>query len=286
MPNSLIVYFSQSGTTRKIAEAIAQGLRTAKYEVDLCDLKEAKKKDVRKYDLLGVGSPTYYYRPPFNVMDYINSLPNLAGLPFFVFLLNGTLCGDAGNILRRVLVKKGGRETGYFRSRGAENFLGYLRQGYLFSPDHPQASDLSRADIFGQEVASHAAGKSYDRPKEDDKLAMIYRLERFLTNRWMTRQMYSRFFHVNAKKCDACGLCMKLCPTGNISENKGGKPVWGRNCLLCLTCEMKCPKGAITSPVAWPVFKPFMIYNTSQAAKDPSLDYVKVVHTNGHTQRK
>ena len=219
-------------------------------------------------------------------MDYINSLPNLAGLPFFVFLLNGTLCGDAGNILRRVLVKKGGRETGYFRSRGAENFLGYLRQGYLFSPDPPQASDLSRADIFGQKVASHAAGKSYDRPKEDDKLAMIYRLERFLTNRWMTRQMYSRFFHVNAKKCDACGLCMKLCPTGNISENKGGKPVWGRNCLLCLTCEMKCPKGAITSPVAWPVFKPFMIYNTSQAAKDPSLDYVKVVHTNGHTQRK
>ena len=95
MPSSLIVYFSQGGTTKKIAQAIAQGLRTSKYEVDLCDLKEAQNKDVLKHDLLGIGSPAYYFRPPFNVMDYISSLPNLAGLPFFVFLLNGTLCGDA-----------------------------------------------------------------------------------------------------------------------------------------------------------------------------------------------
>jgi len=285
MPMSLIVYFSQGGTTTRFAESIAKGLRTAKHEVDLCGLKDAKQKDVKKYDLLGIGLPTYYFRPPFNVMDYVNSLPNLAGLPFFVFVLHGTYCGDSSNIIRRKLIKKGAMEYGYLRCRGADYFLGYLRQGYLFSPDHPRAEEFSRADIFGQEVAARIAGKPFIKPEEDEQPTMVYRLERFLTNRWLAQQVYSRLFQVNGKKCNACGLCMKLCPTGNISESKSGQPVWGRNCLLCLTCEMKCPKGAIVSPVAWPIFKPFLIYNIHHASRDPSLDYVRVIHRNGHTQR-
>jgi len=286
MPNSLIVCFSQGGTTTRIAESITKGLRTAKYKVDLCDLKEAQHKDVSKYDLLGIGFPTYYFRPPFNVMDYVNSLSNLTGLPFFVFVLHGTHCGDSGNIIRHALVKKGAIEVGYFRCRGADYFLGYLKQGYLFSPDHPSAEDFSLAEIFGQEVAGHVAGKPFTKPAEDDRPNIVYRLERFFVNRWMVRHIYSRLLRVNVKKCSACGLCMKLCPTGNISESKGGHPVWGRNCLLCFTCEMKCPKGAIeSSPVTWLLFKPFMIYNTLQASRNPSLDYVRVIHRNGHTQR-
>jgi ferredoxin/flavodoxin len=268
-----------------VAESIAAGLRAAEYQIDLCNMKDEQPPDMGGYDLLGVGAPTYYYRPPFNVMGYVNSLPDLDGLPAFVFVLHGTYRGDAGNAIRHALARKGAQEAGYFHCRGADYFLGYLKEGYLFSPDHPTAEELTQAEAFGREVAAHAAGQPYARPEDDRPPAMIYRLERFLANRWLGRQVYSRLFRVDAKNCNACGLCIELCPIGNITEGKGGRPVWGRNCLLCMTCEMKCPKDAITSPASWPLMRPFMIHNVRRASRDPSLDYVQVTHSHGRTQR-
>ncbi len=48
---------------------------------------------------------------------------------------------------------------------------------------------------------------------------------------------------------------------------------------------MKCPKDAIKSPVDWLIMAPFMSYNVYQAANDPTIDQVKVVHSKGKTKR-
>jgi ferredoxin len=109
-------------------------------------------------------------------------------------------------------------------------------------------------------------------------------MERFLANRWLVSQVYSRLFMVNANKCTTCGLCVKLCPTGNITKNSADRPSWGRNCLLCLSCELKCPQDAITSPISWPIFAPIMAYNISRALRDPALDHAKVTHKHGRTR--
>ncbi len=285
MSKSLILYFSQGGTTARVAESIADGLRAAGHQVDLCNMKDERPQDIDGYDLLGIGFPVYYYRPPFNVTDYVNSLPGLDGLPVFVFVLHGTYRGDAGTVVRSALARRGAQEVGYFRARGGDYYLAYLKQGYLFSPDHPTAEELAEAEVFGQKVAARLAGREYTRPKDDEPPAAVYRLERFLVNRWLANQVYTRLFRVKAKECTACGLCMKLCPTGNITERRGGLPVWGRHCLLCLSCEMKCPTEAIVSPVSWPLFQPFTIYNVRQASRDPSLDHVRVKHSRGRTER-
>ena len=285
MAKSLIVYFSQGGTTTKVAESIATGLRREGYEVDLYSIKEKQQLDLSGYDLLGIGSPVYFYRPPFIVTDYLNSLPGLGGLPTFSFVLHGTYRFDTGKSIRRVLARKGAHEVGYFHCYGADFYLGYLKEGYLFSPDHPTPAELSLAEDFGSQVAGRVAGKPYSWAEEDRPPTLIYRLERFFMNRWFVEQVYSRMFKVDKKSCNACGLCMKICPRANISEDKDGYPVWGRNCLLCLTCELKCPKDAITTPVSWPLIRPFMIYNVRHASRDPSLDYVRVTHSKGRTQR-
>jgi len=285
MAKCLIVYFSQGGTTAQVAESIATGLRKEKYEVDLCDIKEEQQPDLSRYDLLGIGSPVYVFRPPFIVTDYLNSLPDLGGLPTFTFILHGTYRFDTVKSIRRVLVRKGAKEAGYFHCRGADFWLGYLKEGYLFSPDHPTPEELSQAENFGSQVAGNVAGKPYSLTEEDRPPTLVYRLERFFMNRWFVEQVYSRMIKVDKKSCDACGLCMKMCPRANISEDKDGYPVWGRNCLLCLTCELKCPKDAITTPVSWPLIRLLMIYNVRRASSDPLLDYVRVNHSKGRTQR-
>jgi flavodoxin/ferredoxin len=285
MAQSLIVYFSQGGTTARVAESIAAGLRAAEYQVTLCNLVDGQPPALDGYDLLGVGTPTHYYRLPFPVADYSAGLPNLKELPSFAFVLHGTYRGDAGNALRRALARKGAREVGYFHCLGADYFLEYLKQGYLFSPDHPTGEELAQAEEFGRAVATRVSGEAYARPGDDPGPAAIYRFEQFMTNRWLAEKLYSRLFRVNKAKCTACGTCIQGCPAGNLTEGEGGRPVWGRNCLLCLYCEMNCPEEAITSPASWPLFLPFMKYNVRRASQDPSLDHVWVKPSRGEIQR-
>jgi len=285
MAKSLIVYFTQGGTTGQVAEAIAAGLRGKEHRVDLHNMNHGDPPKLEGYSLLGIGLPVYIFRPPFKVMEYLQSLPELKGLPVFVFLLHGTHPGETGNIVRDALTHKGGHEVGYFKARGADYFLGYLQRGYLFSPDNPTASELDSAQAFGRNIADLMMGKKHIKQEYDNPPSFVHRLERFLTNKWLVKCFYSWLFFVKSKKCTSCGICRKVCPVKNITENKKGHPVWGRNCLLCLYCEMKCPTKAILSPVSWPLFSPFVAYNVWKARNDSSIVHARVIHEKGRTKR-
>lgn len=285
MPKCLMVYFSQGQTTARVAESIATGLRAAEYQVDLYNLRDGEVPGLDGYDLLGIGSPAYYYRPPFNVTEYVRGLPKLEGMPAFVFVLHGTMPGDAGNQIRETLTRKGSREVGYFHCFGADFYVGYLKKGYLFSPDHPTPGELARAETFGREVAGHVSGLPYARPQFDPAPGAVYRFERIAASRWLAETLSSRLFLVDKKKCVACGTCVQGCPTGTIGEDSEGRPVWGRDCLLCMYCEMNCPEEAITSPASWPLFAPFMEYNIRAASKNQTIDHVRVKHSQGRTKR-
>jgi flavodoxin/Pyruvate/2-oxoacid:ferredoxin oxidoreductase delta subunit len=285
LPRSLIVYFSQGGTTARIGESIAAGLKCQGYQVDAVNLAQADGPSLEGYDCLGIGAPAYYFRPPFPVVEYIRGLNLPPGLPAFVFVLHGTYCGDAGNILRRRLARKGAREVGYFSSLGADYYLGYLRQGYLFSPERPSKEDLERAEQFGRDLPAHIASPSLQKAKPDEKPGWIYRLERAFTCRWLVHWVHSGFFVVDKEKCSKCGLCADSCPTRNILHSTDTFPEWGRHCIFCVMCEMNCPENAITSTTDWSIFQPFLRYNVHRASRDSSLVYWRVKHTNGQTER-
>jgi len=285
MTKSRIVYFSQGGATAQVAESIATGLRNFGRDVELYNLINHAPPDLAGSDLLGIGFPVYYFQPPFIIWDYLGGLPDLPGLPAFVFITYGTYPGNAGTSVRRVLMHKKMRELGYFRSRGADYFLGYLKKGYLFSPGHPVQADRTNSEVFGRQLAARLAGAEYVRPAEDKPPDFIYRLQRLTLNRWLVRHIFARFFAVKKTDCTGCGLCVEICPTGNIHAGSDGRPQWGRKCLLCLYCEMRCPAEAITSPMSWQSFSPFYDGNIARAASNPELDYVRVAHRRGRTER-
>jgi flavodoxin len=286
MKRALIVHFSQRGTNERVAEIIGKSLCLEGYQVDLWNLKNGSPPTPSEYDLLGIGSPTYYFRAPFNVTDFVNSLPILSGLPVFVFVVHGAYRGSTGNTIRRTLRLKGAQEVGFFCCYGADQFLGYLKEGCLLSPDHPSQKELESAGIFGHEIAARVEGAPYTRPDDDRDAQAIYRLERFLANRMLVKYLYSRCFTVNAMCRPECDLCIRQCPVQNIVRGDNGRLAWGRKCLLCLSCEMNCPEDAITSPVSWPIFRPFMIYNVRHACQDPALDSTTVIHERGQTIRQ
>lgn len=281
MQKALITYFSQGGTTKQVADQIASGLKSKKYQVDMYNIIDNNPPDYEAYDVIGFGSPVYVFQSPFNFMNHIKNIPNLKDKPVFTFFLFGTFRGETSTAVRRLLSDKGARDAGTFYARGADYFLGYLKKGYLFSPESPTKEELKHAKTFGNEVAGHIKMNNYTIAEYDPPPIFMLRLEKFLMKPWLMGQIYSRLYSISKKKCTKCGVCKKVCPMDNISENKKGYPVVGTKCLLCLYCEMRCPEDAITSPVTGLTFKFFIWFNIRHTLKFSKISYSKVVHKKG-----
>lgn len=283
MRKVLIAWFSQGGTTSMVAERISTGLEEAGCDVVKLKIESPVSPDVSQFDAIGIGCPAYLYRPPFLVMDFIRSLPDLAGKPTFVFLLHGTWQGAAGNRLRRALAMKHGKDIGYFHCMGADTFVGYMKQGYLFSPDSPTKEELEAAHAFGRSLPERASQSPSSVDPFDPPTGFVYAIERALGNRLIAKLVFGVSIHAD-ENCSRCGICVAACPTHNIILREEGRPSWGRNCLLCVTCELKCPRNAVHSPFDWPVFVLFIKHNVRHALRGP-FQVARVSHSAGKTKR-
>jgi flavodoxin/ferredoxin len=278
----LIATFSQNGSTLRVAEEIAKGLNSMGCEVDYHIINE-KKPDVTEYDIIGIGTPAYFFRPPFIVSDFVDSLPDLRGKSFFVFTLYGTIPGNTGNDIRRKLRKKHAKDIGYFLCHGPDYFIGYLKRGHLFSPDSPTIFEVGAAQRFGKTVIRRFESSIDETEKYDPPVNIIYAIERFTTNRFNSKLLY-RFFKV-IERCNGCGICITACPTHNIEADANHRPKWHNRCLLCANCALKCPRDSITTVFDLGIFSPFMFYNIYMAKKK-KIPYVMVRHSEGKTVRQ
>lgn len=285
MKKALIFYFTQGGTTETISNEVAGGLKKSGYSVDQVKIPSNKVPDIQDYDIIGIGFPVYAYRAPYVVTDFLKSLPSIRGKHFFVFMLYGSYRGKAGNSVRKLLARKGGIEAGYSYYHGSNLYYGYLTRGYHFSPDHPDKEERKRAREFGSSVAAAAQGQAYNKPPFDRSQGIVYEIEKHITSKFYIKYNYSFLYKADKKKCSGCGICVKKCPRGNITLNKNKIPEWGRDCLLCMYCQMYCPEEAITSAIDWPVMSLFFNYNIKKAEADKGLDMVKVELKRGKIKR-
>jgi len=56
---SVIIYYSQTGNTRKVARAIHRGMGQLVDQCDFFSVREAESLDLGQYDLIGLGSPIW-----------------------------------------------------------------------------------------------------------------------------------------------------------------------------------------------------------------------------------
>ena len=59
MAKAIVVYYSRSGNTKKMAEIIAQSMNDSSLSTECKDVSEVKSDDLVDYDAIVVGSPTY-----------------------------------------------------------------------------------------------------------------------------------------------------------------------------------------------------------------------------------
>lgn len=77
LTSALIVYWSSTGNTEKVAFAIRDGLASAGLKVELRTPQEAAELDFYSYDLVCVGSPSIEWQPAKPVADLLKAKLNL-----------------------------------------------------------------------------------------------------------------------------------------------------------------------------------------------------------------
>jgi len=60
---ALIIYWSKTGNTEKVAEAISRGMRKESVDLTIYKAGEAEQEDFFDYDLVCIGSPSYEFLP-------------------------------------------------------------------------------------------------------------------------------------------------------------------------------------------------------------------------------
>ncbi|MBO8158754.1 flavodoxin domain-containing protein [Thermosyntropha sp.] len=150
MGKCLIIYYSQSGTTAKVAEYITKGLQSVGYNVDLYNIMHAKPRNICQYDLIGIGSPVYFFNPVREIRKYISQCKELSGKPVFIFVAYGTNKGKSIDILQRLVTSKGAKYVGSISCQNANFIIGCpsRKEGYL-SLDHISKEELKQAEEFG-----------------------------------------------------------------------------------------------------------------------------------------
>jgi len=130
----LVVYFSRTGNTRKVAEAISQELG--------CEAVDVKKEtpDVSGVDMLLVGSGNYVGgKPTEKLQRFLDSLPPRSNIRAAVFATSGGPDPKVIYVLKGALEAKGYTVVSSFKCRG--RFL-------FFNWSHPNEEDLENAKAF------------------------------------------------------------------------------------------------------------------------------------------
>jgi flavodoxin len=73
LKSALIVYFSSTGNTQKVAYAIKEGLEAGGLQVDLKKPQEAGELDFDNYNLVCVGSPSIEWQPAKPIVNFLKA---------------------------------------------------------------------------------------------------------------------------------------------------------------------------------------------------------------------
>ena len=68
---AIIIYWSATGNTKKVAETIDSTLKKNGIEGTLKTVKESKDEDLLNYDLVFIGSPSYMWAPPDPALEWV-----------------------------------------------------------------------------------------------------------------------------------------------------------------------------------------------------------------------
>ncbi len=251
-PSALIIYLSLHGTTGKAINALAESLGENGVKSDLYKLSESEDnndmkqlyKMIPEYELIVFGSPTYFHHAPPLFIEFIEKLPDassdqaVALLSTFGGVSSGVILFD----MAEILYQKKYSLIGAIKVL-TEHCLTFQEE-QPFCSGHPDENDLEVVKAFGKEITIRLMNKTrrrYSPSDFKDKPFLLNFIDKYINK--MEKLAWSMpNVKVTGRLCSGCGLCVRNCPTNNISLY--AVATHGKECTYCYSCVRNCPNGA------------------------------------------
>lgn len=224
-----LIYFSPTGTTRKIIDAVVDGLNPVR--VNRYDLTfPFEKAEQHIVDGIAViGAPVYAGRVPKDCLErLVNYKAN--GVPTVLVALYGNReFEDALVELRDVSIAQG------FNVIAAGAFIGehsYSTPERPIATGRPNTDDLGLAVKFGQNIAAKMGLNDFNTPEIDGNVPYKDRVE-----------FGGVAPQTDAKICTLCGKCEEVCPV-RVIEMSNSVTTQAENCIMCSACVKICAEEA------------------------------------------
>lgn len=227
--NTHLIYFSPTGTTRKIITAIADGLGAGQMNDHDLTYPSARTEQNFVDGIAIIGVPVYAGRVP---KDCVERLANYkaGGVPAVVVVLYGNReFEDALVELRDIATAQG------FNIVAAAAFIGehsYSTPDRPIAAGRPDDKDLSLAVKFGQDIATKLARNDFHTPEIDGNVPYKERVK-----------FGGVAPETDAENCILCGRCAEVCPVRIISVSTM-VTTQEENCIMCSACVKICPVDA------------------------------------------
>jgi flavodoxin/NAD-dependent dihydropyrimidine dehydrogenase PreA subunit len=249
---SVVIYFSLTGNTEKVALAIQKGVKQVAGNCDLIPIKDANPRRLGDYDLIGIGSPVIGVpvagAEPANIKEFIQNMRFVGGKHAFVFCTHGTHYELFFPRLARMLKRRGMTVIGNYDSYGTV-YISAMPKPYP-SDGHPDDIDLREAEKFGKQMADNSrrifTGETGLVPPMPKLPKMGPEPPRNPGEPFIGDHSFEELLKFHPEKCryPKCKLCMENCPMDGIDLTVK-PPVVGKPCIGCEFCCKICPTGAM-----------------------------------------
>ena len=233
----LIIYFSGTGNTKKVAEEYRKAFEAQGAEIDLKALPLAEGIDYESYDLVGFGYPIHGFNAPANVLRFAKLLPKLQSEKrAFIFKSSGepVRMSDVSSLKLIKLLKKRGFSV-------TNEYQYCMPYNIIFR--HTDEMAFRMWDTVQKVVPYDCREILSGTPKRVRKLFMGGFFAWILRAEHWGGRLIGRGYKVT-KDCIHCGKCAKNCPEQNIRIDEKGKFHFGKECLICMRCSFNCPTDA------------------------------------------
>ncbi len=222
------IYFSATGTTKMIVEAVTQGFaadKIVKYDITQGQAVETA---FSPKDMVVFGVPVYSGRVPYTVIGALNKFKGNKTPVVAVVVYGNREYDDALLELKNML------ENNHFRVISLGAFVAEHSIFPAVANGRPDEQDRIKAKQFGKESCAIC--------EKWDGLAPLSAIT------VKGNDPYRPIKNIPLKPkgnrhCNRCGACVKACPVQAISMESPGKTDKSR-CISCARCIKVCPQNA------------------------------------------
>lgn len=232
-----LAYFSPTGTTRSIVQAVACGLNQ-----NVAEQIDVTKPNVRKNqlqtsenELLVVAVPVYMGRVPALLNEWLHAIKARNTPAVCIVVYGNRAYDDALLELKNILIKRGCKPIACAAYIGEHSFSSSETPT---AEGRPDTRDLNHAELFGRKINEKLLSVS-----SVDHISEINIPGNYPYGG--VTKLWSVDFIAISNECTQCGICAEGCPVGAV-DSENSNLIDKEKCITCCACIRNCPQNART----------------------------------------